>query len=79
MQSAQLCDGNITSAGIVGDIATYSGEATIKKGTYNIYALANTQQVINAAAEADFLANVENVSGIVNGVNNGIVMTNRGG
>lgn len=69
---------NITSAGIVGDIATYSGEATIKKGTYNIYALANTQQVINAAAEADFLANVENVSGIVNGVSNGIVMTNRG-
>lgn len=69
---------NIQNTGTVNDIVQYSGEATIKKGTYNIYALANTQQIINAASEDDFLANVENVSGIVNSVSNGIVMTNRG-
>ena len=57
----------------------YSGTATVKKGSYNIYAVANTRQVINAAMEDDFLAHVEQVSGIVNGItDSGIVMTNRG-
>lgn len=56
----------------------YTGSATVKKGSYNLYAIANTTKVINAAKESEFLANVEQVSGIVNGINTtGIVMTNR--
>lgn len=62
------------------DTVKYTGQATVKKaGTYNIFAIANSDQLIDEPTQDAFLARISSGSGIINSVpKNGFMMTNRG-
>lgn len=81
VKNIQLTDITYKGSDASGSVIYETGRVSVPQGRYDVFAVANTNRIINKNTEDEFLADIDSttyVRGHIEDISNGVVMTNRG-